>query len=57
MNARAMEVLSKVRKKLYGVDDVTDESLGVVEQVQSLIKQATLSENLCQLYTGWCPFW
>ena len=57
MNACAMEVLSKVRKKLYGVDDVTDENLGVVEQVQSLIKQATLSENLCQLYTGWCPFW
>jgi len=31
--------------------------LGVAEQVDRLIAQATNVENLCQHYIGWCSFW
>jgi phosphatidylinositol kinase/protein kinase (PI-3 family) len=31
--------------------------LDVPDQVQRLIFQATSSENLCQLFIGWCAFW
>ena len=31
--------------------------LDVKSQVEQLIKDATNHENLCQHYTGWCPFW
>ena len=31
--------------------------LGVSEQVEKLIEQATKVENLCQHYIGWCSFW
>jgi phosphatidylinositol kinase/protein kinase (PI-3 family) len=31
--------------------------LDVPDQVQRLIIQATSSENLCQLFIGWCAFW
>jgi len=31
--------------------------LGVSEQVDRLIAQATNVENLCQHYIGWCSFW
>ena len=31
--------------------------LGVNEQVEKLIEQATKVENLCQHYIGWCSFW
>jgi serine/threonine-protein kinase mTOR len=31
--------------------------LGVKEQVEKLIAQATDVENLCQHYIGWCSFW
>ncbi|XP_017224295.1 serine/threonine-protein kinase TOR isoform X2 [Daucus carota subsp. sativus] len=34
-----------------------DHGLSVKLQVQKLILQATSSENLCQNYVGWCPFW
>ena len=58
LNKKAVEILKKVSKKLTGYDDITDEKhLRVEDQVQSLIRQATASENLCQLYMGWCPFW
>ncbi|VDO74595.1 unnamed protein product [Heligmosomoides polygyrus] len=29
----------------------------VQEQIDRLVEQATLHENLCQCYIGWCPFW
>ncbi len=32
-------------------------TLDVAEQVDLLIKQATSTENLCQAYLGWCPYW
>ncbi|XP_024933499.1 serine/threonine-protein kinase TOR isoform X2 [Ziziphus jujuba] len=34
-----------------------DHGLSVKLQVQKLINQAMSSENLCQNYVGWCPFW
>ncbi|KAL7669107.1 hypothetical protein ACOME3_009776 [Neoechinorhynchus agilis] len=27
------------------------------KQVDKLIREAVTSENLCQVYIGWCPFW
>lgn len=35
----------------------TQGGLGVAEQVDKLIVQATKVENLCQHYIGWCSFW
>jgi FKBP12-rapamycin complex-associated protein len=34
-----------------------NESVGVAEQVDMLIAQATSNERLCQCFIGWCPFW
>ena len=56
-NARAIQVLERVRQKLVGRDFKPDEELGVEEQVAKLIRQATNVENLCQHYIGWCSFW
>lgn len=56
-NARAVQVLERVRQKLVGRDFKQDEELGVEEQVAKLIRQATNVENLCQHYIGWCSFW
>lgn len=56
-NARAVQVLSKVKDKLTGRDFKSDEELDVEKQVSKLIGQATSMENLCQHYIGWCSFW
>ncbi|KAL9017036.1 MAG: hypothetical protein Q9185_005638 [Variospora sp. 1 TL-2023] len=56
-NARALQVLARVKEKLNGRDFKKDEELNVEEQVQKLIRQATSVENLCQHYIGWCSFW
>ncbi|KAI4162793.1 MAG: hypothetical protein LQ342_003510 [Letrouitia transgressa] len=56
-NARAVQVLSRVKEKLTGRDFKSDEELNVEKQVQKLIAQATSVENLCQHYIGWCSFW
>lgn len=56
-NARAIQVLDRVRQKLVGTDFKPDEELGVEKQVGKLIAQATNVENLCQHYIGWCSFW
>ncbi|KAI4184996.1 MAG: hypothetical protein LQ346_006001 [Caloplaca aetnensis] len=56
-NARAIQVLARVKEKLTGRDFKKDEELNVEEQVQKLIRQATSVENLCQHYIGWCSFW
>ena len=67
-NQRALQVLSRVKEKLTGRDfnkpgltatgaqkEVLE--LGVEEQVERLIREATNLENLCQHYIGWCSFW
>lgn len=61
LNEKALKVIRRVQDKLTGTDfpdyDQTCEPLDVPDQVQRLIVQATSSENLCQLFIGWCAFW
>jgi len=56
-NVRALQVLARIKEKLMGQDFKTEDELGVEEQVDKLINQATNLENLCQHYIGWCSFW
>jgi FKBP12-rapamycin complex-associated protein len=56
-NARALQVLSRVKEKLTGRDGRPGEELSVDDQVARLIGEATNLENLCQHYIGWCSFW
>lgn len=56
-NARALQVLSRVKDKLVGRDFKPSEELNVSAQVEKLINQAVDLENLCQHYIGWCSFW
>ncbi|KAL7080367.1 hypothetical protein ACQ4LE_000271 [Meloidogyne hapla] len=51
------EAISRVKAKLCGRDFNPFESISVPEQVDRLIEQATMNDNLCQCYIGWCPFW
>ena len=58
LNAKAVKVIDRVKKKLRGRDfEMDGKALSVTGQVDRLIQQATSHENLCQLYYGWCPFW
>lgn len=43
--------------KILGRDFNQFHEICVSEQVSRLIEQATLNDNLCQCYIGWCPFW
>ena len=57
---RALEVINRIQAKLTGRDFAKSddsEDLTVDQQVDRLIKEATSVENLCQLFTGWCPLW
>ncbi|KAF2097118.1 FAT-domain-containing protein [Rhizodiscina lignyota] len=56
-NARAIQVLGRVKEKLTGNDFRGQQELNVDEQVDRLIREATNLENLCQHYIGWCSFW
>lgn len=56
-NARALQVLGRVKEKLTGRDFRTPDELNVSDQVDKLLVQATSVENLCQHYIGWCSFW
>jgi FKBP12-rapamycin complex-associated protein len=71
-NARAIQVLARVKEKLTGTDfpakekdrqlsvagtGAPIEELKVDLQVDRLIREATNLENLCQHYIGWCSFW
>ncbi|KZF22892.1 phosphatidylinositol 3-kinase tor2 [Xylona heveae TC161] len=56
-NARALQVLSRVKEKLTGSDFTPGRELKVPEQVDKLIQQATNLENLCQHWYGWCSYW
>lgn len=51
-NARALQVLSRVKEKLTGRDFKKDNELPVDEQVEKLLSEATNLENLCQHYIG-----
>lgn len=56
-NARAMQVLHRVKEKLTGTDFKSEEELNYINQVDRLLTEATKLENLCQHYIGWCSFW
>ena len=56
LNARAVEVISRVNKKLTG-QDFSDEVLDVEAQVRRLVEEATSHENLSQMFNGWGPFY
>ncbi|XP_057821315.1 serine/threonine-protein kinase TOR isoform X2 [Cryptomeria japonica] len=51
--------LYSVDRSGLGIGDTREAEPGLTVkfQVQKLIAQATLHENLCQSYIGWCPFW
>lgn len=62
MRYRALEVINRIQAKLTGrdflkMDDDESDDFTIEEQVDRLIKEATSIENLCQLFTGWCPLW
>jgi serine/threonine-protein kinase mTOR len=56
-NARALQVLERVKDKLTGHDFKNEIELSTPDQVDKLLQQATSLENLCQHYIGWCSFW
>lgn len=56
-NARALQVLARVKEKLTGRDFRQHEELNVSDQVDKLLAQATNVENICQHWIGWCSFW
>ena len=56
-NARALQVLARVKEKLTGRDFKKTNELNIEEQVEKLLSEATNLENLCQHYIGWCSFW
>lgn len=47
-NARALQVLAKIERKLVGYNGPTEKPLAVKKQVQDLIGEATDIENLSQ---------
>ena len=52
------EAIDRVRSKLTGKDfEPLNETLGVPQQVDRLILEATSHENLSKLFKGWCAFW
>ncbi|EPS28844.1 Serine/threonine-protein kinase tor2 [Penicillium oxalicum] len=56
-NARALQVLARVREKLTGTDFRHNGELNISDQVDKLLAQATSVENICQHWIGWCSFW
>ncbi|KAI6224301.1 Serine/threonine-protein kinase TOR [Aphelenchoides fujianensis] len=56
-HSHTAEAIDRVKAKLSGRDFNLYEVIPETEQVSRLIEQATLYDNLCQCYIGWCPFW
>jgi hypothetical protein len=54
-NARALQVLAKIERKLVGYNGPTEKPLGVKKQVQDLIGEATAIENLSQGMSSFHP--
>lgn len=59
-NTYALTVLRRIKCKLDGKDrwpgKERDTKQSVVEQVESVIKQACSIDNLCELYEGWAAW-
>ncbi|KAJ5094952.1 Serine/threonine-protein kinase tor2 [Penicillium argentinense] len=56
-NARALQVLARVKEKLTGAEFRHSDELNISDQVDKLLAQATNVENICQHWIGWCSFW
>ena len=61
VNARALEVITRINSKLTGRDfntnDEDEEELSHEQQVDRLIAEATSVENLSKMYWGWLPWY
>ncbi len=57
LNQRAVAAINRVNQKLSGRDFVENTTLNVSDQVTRLIQQATSLDNLCVMFSGWCPYW
>ncbi|KAJ2264811.1 hypothetical protein J3F81_006082, partial [Coemansia sp. RSA 371] len=55
-NPKARAIVKRIHDKLVGTD-FSNKQLVVSEQIEKLIQQATATENLAVLYSGWVPFW
>ncbi|TKY67498.1 Serine/threonine-protein kinase SMG1 [Spatholobus suberectus] len=55
-NAYALSVLRRVEMKIDGRDISENREIGIAEQVDYLLKQATSVDNLCNMYEGWTPW-
>ncbi|PIN16776.1 Non-specific serine/threonine protein kinase [Handroanthus impetiginosus] len=55
-NAYAMSLLRRVEMKLDGRDITDKREIGIAEQVDFLLRQATNIDNLCNMYEGWTPW-
>ncbi|EAY00154.1 PIKK family atypical protein kinase [Trichomonas vaginalis G3] len=51
------ETIARVTDKLQGTDMNPNKSLGVAEQVEILIKEASDYTLYVSHYAGWCPYW
>ncbi|KAG8368298.1 hypothetical protein BUALT_Bualt15G0031000 [Buddleja alternifolia] len=55
-NAYAMSILRRVEMKLDGRDIADKREISIAEQVDFLLRQATNTDNLCNMYEGWTPW-
>lgn len=53
---KALAAINRIKAKMHGTDFDPAQSLGVADQVEKLIRQASSIENICQSYMGWGPF-
>ncbi|KAJ2698563.1 phosphatidylinositol kinase- protein kinase tor1 [Coemansia sp. IMI 209128] len=56
-NPKARAIVKRIHDKLVGTDFDPNKQLDVAAQIDRLIQQATSSENLAGLFTGWVPLW
>ncbi|KAJ2745782.1 phosphatidylinositol kinase- protein kinase tor1 [Coemansia sp. BCRC 34301] len=56
-NPKAIRIINRIRDKLAGADFGPHQHLGVAEQVEKLVEQATSLDNLAVLFPGWMGFW
>ncbi|KAJ2028280.1 phosphatidylinositol kinase- protein kinase tor1, partial [Coemansia sp. S3946] len=52
-NPKARAIVKRIHDKLVGTDFDPNKQLDVADQIDRLIQQATSSENLAGLFTGW----
>ena len=57
MDHSIQKALRKLRNKIRGIDPRDGLLLSVSGQAETLIQEATSTENLSKMYIGWLPFW